>query len=68
METLVAVYIESIESGGQRGFEYFDDEVKADIHLQKVEDDIKKYKKELEFKVVKRLVNYDKYNNRVSFN
>ncbi|MFS0643724.1 hypothetical protein [Siminovitchia sp. 179-K 8D1 HS] len=67
MDTLIAVYIENIDTGGQNCFEFFEDEMKANSHFQKIQNEIKKYGKELEFKVIKRLVDYDKYNNRVSF-
>ncbi|GAA0347394.1 hypothetical protein GCM10008931_43350 [Oceanobacillus oncorhynchi subsp. oncorhynchi] len=67
MDTLIAIYLENIETSGQTGFEFFEDEAAADNHLQKVINDIKSYGKELEFKAVKREVSYDKHNNRVSF-
>ncbi|MCM3109998.1 hypothetical protein [Lederbergia lenta] len=67
METLIAVYLEDIETGGQTGFEWFEDEEEANNHLQRVNEDIVKYKKEAVFKAVKRIANYDKQNNRASF-
>lgn len=66
MDSLITVYIENIETGGQTGFEFFEDEQEAEKHMQKVNNDIKKYGKESQFKVVKRIVDYDKRNNRVS--
>lgn len=67
MEELIAVYLENIETGGQTGFEWFEDEEKANKHLQKVKLDIIKYGKESVFKAVKRIVDYDRKNNRASF-
>lgn len=66
MDTLIAVYVENIETGGQTGFEFFKEDEQAVKHMQKVKEDIKKYGKQSKFKVVKRIVDYDKYNNRVS--
>lgn len=66
MDTLIAVYVENIKTGGQTGFEFFDDEQEAERHMKGVLEDIKKYGKQSKFKVVKRIVDYDKYNNRVS--
>lgn len=67
MEQLIAVYFEHIESGGQSGFKFFDDEEEANKQVVQVKKDIKEYNKEDEYKAVKRLVNYDRKNNRVSF-
>ena len=64
---MIAVYLEDIETGGQTGFEWFEDEEKANIQYKKVCNDIVKHGKEAVFKVVKREAKYDKYNNRVSF-
>lgn len=66
MDTLIAVYLEDIETGGQTGFEWFEDEEAANMHLRKVQKDIIKYGKESVYKAVKREVEYDRYNNRVS--
>lgn len=68
MDNLIAVYLEEIKTGGQTGFEWFEieDEVEAEAHLAKVNKDIVKYGKESVFRAVKREVNYDRYNNRVS--
>lgn len=65
---LISVYLENIKTGGQTGFEFFKDDSEADRHLKRVNNDIIKYGKELVFKAVKRDVDYDKQNNRVSFN
>ncbi len=67
MDTLLTVYIEDIETGGQNGFKFFEEETEANNHFQKVRNDIIKHGKESEYKAVKREVNYDKQNNRVSF-
>lgn len=67
METLISVYLEDIKTGGQTGFEWFENEVEAEEHFQKVRKEIRQHGKELEFEVVKRLANYDRQNNRVSF-
>lgn len=67
MDQLITVYLERVEDGGQTGFEFFEDEKEANDHLQKVNEDIKKYNKELVFRAVKRIVDYDRYNNRVHF-
>lgn len=66
MDKLITVYIENINTGGQSGFEFFEDEREASNHLKRVKQDIKKHSKELEFKAVKRLASYDRRNNRVS--
>ncbi|WP_368900806.1 hypothetical protein [Oceanobacillus oncorhynchi] len=67
MDTLIAVYLENIETGGQTGFEFFEDEAAANNHLQKVRNDIVEYGRETVFKAGMREVEYDRYNNRVSF-
>lgn len=67
MEQLITVYIENIKTGGQNCFEFFECKNEADKHFQKVRNDIIKFKKESKFKAVKRLVDYDKHSNSVSF-
>lgn len=68
MDELIAVYLEDIETGGQTGFEWFENEAEANKHLQKVKSDIVKYEKESVFKAVIRIADYDRKNNRASFN
>lgn len=70
MDQLIAVYVEDINTGGQGGFEWFevDKEEEADLHLQRVVGDIKEYGRESDLKAVKRFVDYDRENNRVTFN
>lgn len=68
MEKLIAVYLEDVQTGGQSGFEFYEDEESANEQLDRVRADIAKYGKEDVFKAVKREVEYDRRNNRVSFN
>lgn len=67
MDTIIAVYLEDLSSGGQFGFKWFNHEDDADKHLEKVRQDIIQKGFQEKLKAVKRYGVYNSKTNSVSF-